>query len=123
MEKKVEEQKNLEDKNFINNYKEKLDEVINKNNEIFKHENKIDFINYILANFEYEGYANENIGNLGLNWMNINLDLVQFLIKKYNIDKYPKKTAEERYKHRIIEDIIGKLHNLERMLKTNRDNY
>ena len=123
LEKKVEEQKNLEDKNFIDNYKEKLDEVINKNNEIFKHDNKIDFINYILANFEYEGYANENIGNLGLNWMNINLDLVQFLIKKYNIDKYPKKTAEERYKHRIIEDIIGKLHNLERMLKTNRDNY
>ena len=47
----------------------------------------------------------------------INSELVQFLIGKYNIDKYPKKTAEEKYKHSIIENIIANLYKLETMLK------
>ena len=77
----------------------------------FNRENKMDFINYILEEWPYNGY-NKFIRNSYYDWDTPNKELIEFLSNKYHPDSYPKNTQEEIYKYKIMENITQKLNNI-----------
>lgn len=70
-----------------------------------------DFIDYILENHPYEGY-NINTRESYFNWSNLDKNLVEFLRGKYNPDKYPKNTFDEKVNYKIMENISQKLNSI-----------
>ena len=77
----------------------------------FNRENKMDFINYILEEWPYNGY-NKFFRNSYYDWDTPNKELIEFLSNKYHPDSYPKNTQEEIYKYKIMENITQKLNNI-----------
>ena len=77
----------------------------------FNRENKMDFINYILQEWPYNGY-NKFVRPSYYDWDTPNKELIEFLSNKYHPDSYPKNTQEEIFKYKIMENITQKLNNI-----------
>ena len=111
--------------------KKQLEEIIkqinNNNDEIIKIEirDKLDeidscfdsvkekgrFINLILEEYPYDGF-NKNEFDEKFSIERIDLELIDFLSKKYFPDNYPKDTKEEKKRYYIMENICQKLNSL-----------
>ena len=76
---------------------------------------EVRFINEVLDNFPYEGY-NKYIDNF-CNNDKITIEQIEILIKKYDPDKYPSNTKEEKIKYKIIVYISQKLNEIKSMIK------
>ena len=63
-------------------------------------EDKERFIEEILTNFPYDGYNKNN--NPFNNNQEITIDQIDFLIKKYDPEKYPKNSKKEKIIYKII---------------------
>ena len=103
----IEEKMKMSDKDISLN----IEKILNNIEELFKQENKMGFINYILDNAPYKGY-DKNTRPPFYNWDTVNRELIEFLSKQYHPDLYPQDTVEERKDYKIIENISKKLNNL-----------
>ena len=95
------------DENEIMNEAQK--EIDNLNSTFECNENR--FINEILTNFPYDGYNNYN-DIFKNNDDELTINQIEFLIKKYDPDKYPKRTKEEKIRYKIIVFISQKLNEM-----------
>ena len=96
-----------DDENEIMNEAKKQ---IDKLNDTFEcNENR--FIDEILTNFPYNGYNKYN-DNFYNNDDELTINQVEFLIKKYDPDKYPNRTKEEKIRYKIIVFISQKLNEM-----------
>ena len=73
------------------------------------------FIEEILANFPYDGYNKDN--NPFNNNEEITIDQIDFLIKKYDPEKYPKNSKKEKILYEIIVYIAKKLNEIKSKMK------
>ena len=103
----IEEKMKMSDKEISLN----IEQILNNLEELFKQENKMGFINYILDNAPYKGY-DKNTRPPFYNWDTVNRELIEFLSKQYHPDLYPQDTVEERINYKIIENISKKLNNI-----------
>ena len=100
----------------LNNEEEEINNEIEHDLEQINshfHSDKQGFIDYILEKHPYDGY-DKNTRPIQFRWDNIerDLDLIKFLIGNYKPDNYPKKTKEEKKRHKIIVNISQKLNKL-----------
>lgn len=98
-------------KNENKNIKDNTNEEIEKINFYYNKNDKMDFINYILEKWPYDGYDKTN-RSLDYDWKSINKELITFLSKKYHPDLYPTKSLEEKIKNKIMENICEKLNEM-----------
>ena len=109
----------LKDKNNPDEEKEIMDEV-NKQIDILSDTfecDQIRFICEVLSNFPYDGYNKYN-DNFFNNDNELTIEQIDFLIKKYDPDKYRNNTKEEKILYKIIVFISQKLNEI----KTNLEN-
>ena len=78
---------------------------------------RIRFIDEVLSNFPYDGYNKYN-DNFFNNDNELTIEQIDFLIKKYDPDKYRNNTKEEKILYKIIVFISQKLNEI----KTNLEN-
>ena len=100
----------------LNNEEEEINNEIEHDLEQINshfHSDKQGFIDYILEKHPYDGY-DKNTRPIQFRWDNIerDLDLIKFLIGNYKPDNYPKRTKEEKKRHKIIVNISQKLNKL-----------
>jgi hypothetical protein len=73
-------------------------------------EGEVRFIDEILNNFPYDGYDKKN--NAFNNNEEMTIDQIDFLIKKYNPDNYPKNSKKEKIIYNIIVFIVKNLNEI-----------
>lgn len=89
--------------------KEKTDELKNILNS-----NEQRFIDEILSDFPFDGYDKYKNYN---NYDDITIELINFLISKYDPDKYSQNTKKEKIRYQIIVFIVQKLNELKMQYK------
>jgi hypothetical protein len=83
--------------------------------------NEIRFIDEVLSNFPYDGYNKYNDNSFNID-KEITIEQIEFLIKKYDTDKYPNNTKEEKIRYKIIVFISQKLNEIKSMIENKKNN-